>query len=137
MTMLFRCFLFLIIRYLYIFSNIFFFFCLPKKRTKKGPSFRQCQRPAGIALFLTGLGSFFATACYTLPVKIGAPDEKSGPSPSVGHASRSARIRLGHLGLWESDDYCYTFPINILHKLLLRRWFTRIIDRFLPFVLIF
>ena len=45
---------------LYAFLWHLYFLLMPKRKyQRKGQSYRQRQRPAGIALFLTGMGSFF------------------------------------------------------------------------------
>ena len=76
------------------FSRVLLLFCLPKKVTKKGQSFRLRQRPAGIALFLTGLGSFFGASVRFPSGQKRRSLLTSGPSPPVGRASRTA-ARLG------------------------------------------
>ncbi len=72
----------------------FLLFAQKKSNKRKGHSFRQRQRPAEIALFLTGCPSFFEASHFVLPVKKGAPLLRRGPSPAVGRASRSAHIGL-------------------------------------------
>jgi hypothetical protein len=49
-------------------------FAQKKSSKRKGQSFRQRQRPKGIALILTGYAAFFTTSRFAFPVKKGAPD---------------------------------------------------------------
>jgi hypothetical protein len=66
----------------------FLLFAQKKSNKRKGHSFRQRQRPAEIALFLTGCPSFFEASHFALPVKKGAPLLRRGPSPAVSGVPR-------------------------------------------------
>ncbi len=91
----------------------FLLFAQKKSNKRKGHSFRQRQRPAEIALFLTGRPAFFIASPFALPVKKGAPLLRQGPSPAVGRASRSAHIGLAKgLPCWTFKSSIFTWQIH-------------------------
>jgi len=88
----------------YLLWHLYFLLMPKRKYQRKGPSFRQRQRPAGIALFLTGMSSFFGkyrriSSCQKRrsllrrdhPLRSGVP--RGWPVPEPGDFAVGAGIR--------------------------------------------